>query len=358
MIPSFEVFFFPVLNILGDGKPWHRDALRDACAKYMGFSEEDLQERVNSGLKLKITDRLHWSTFYLIKAGLLMRVDKATEQITEAGKELLAQGIDSLNRQYLREHYQAYRYFEQETREASKRRELMKRANKLKANAQKQSKKAVNESNDLVADTSTEIVKEKEVVLYKKTAKMQVQTVETRLSAIHQEVEDLTNGLIDELKGIVSSFDKQEFKNLLLELFPKMGYSSQWEDCALKAKMEHAVNLSGFLNFDELGLNKIFVIAHNNPDEEISSLDVQSFIGTLTSLAISHGLYITTSTFSAEAIEWQLMSSSTRCVLIDGVSLAKLMIKYNIGVVVRKVFEVKDVDTEYLFTHLSRSSDQ
>ena len=70
-----------------------RGDLRIACEKYMGFTEEELQERINSGKKYKIVDRLQWATYYLLKAGLLARPDHATDQITEQGKFLVDSGV-------------------------------------------------------------------------------------------------------------------------------------------------------------------------------------------------------------------------------------------------------------------------
>lgn len=93
MIPSFEEFLFPVLFVLMDGKPQHRDDLRESCVKYMGFSEEELRERINSGKKYKIVDRLQWATYYLQKAGLVFRPDHATDQITAEGKALIESGV-------------------------------------------------------------------------------------------------------------------------------------------------------------------------------------------------------------------------------------------------------------------------
>lgn len=48
-------------------------------------------------------------------------------------------------------------------------------------------------------------------------------------------------------------------------------------------------------------------------------------------------------------------ADAVRCILIGGEMLAKLMIKFNVGVVTRNVFEIKDVDQEYLFTRLTQS---
>ena len=357
MIPSFEEFLFPVLFALMDGKPLYRDDLRDACVKNMGFTEEELKERISSGKKYKIVDRLQWATYYLQKAGLVFRPSHATDQITDEGKALLETGVTNINRQYLREHFEAYRVFEKQTRDAAKRRLQEKKKELPKKGRRKTSTQKVATENN----TKEELPQPKGLfddinmnTVEKFSVEFKPSTLENTIQKISDDCERLNNELVAELKSIINEFDQESFAALLLELIPRMGYSSVFRECQLSAKMAHDVVLSGFFNIDELGLNRFFLLAHNNTEDEISLIDVQSFIGALSSIGISTGVYITTSRFSSEAMEYQT-HGAIRCILIDGEMLAKLMIKFNIGVVTRKVYEIKDVDQEYLFTRLTQS---
>ena len=349
MIPNFEAFLFPVLYLLKEGSPMKRGDLRIACEKYMGFTEEELQERINSGKKYKIVDRLQWATYYLLKAGLLARPDHATDQITEEGKFLVDSGVTEINRQYLRKHYKSFRDFEIQTRESSKQRQAEKAA-KTKSKPQR-----ISVLKEVSIYGAKKVVKvENEPIVHDIELSNAPITLDKKLSQIEEDITALTQGLINELKGIVNDFDKESFRCLLLELIPKMGYSSVFEDYDINAKMAHDIVLSGYFNIDEMGLNRFFVLAHNKTTEQISQIDVQSFIGALSSIGVNMGVYITTSAFSSEALAYQT-NGSIRCVLIDGIALAKLMAKFNIGVVTRKTFEIKDVDQEYLFTRLTQS---
>lgn len=354
MIPSFEEFLFPVLFVLMDGKPQQRDDLRDSCVKYMGFSEEELKERISSGKKYKIVDRLQWATYYLQKAGLVFRPDHATDQITAEGKALLESGVTKINRQFLRENYEAYRVFEKQTRDAAKRRLQEKKNTKQNKKAKdvnepKGTKKVIDE-NERTEQNLFDIDDRSED---KATFDFEPSMLESTINKISEDCEQLTKELISELKGIVNDFDKESLIGLLSDLLPRMGYSTNFEERSISTKMSHDIKWSGFVNIDELGINRFFVIVHNNIDEEIDLVDVQSFIGVLSSVGISTGVYITTSEFSSEALSYQT-HGAVRCILIDGEMLAKLMIKFNIGVVTRKVFEIKDVDQEYLFTRLTQ----
>lgn len=73
----------------------------------------------------------------------------------------------------------------------------------------------------------------------------------------------------------------------------------------------------------------------------------------LSTIGINMGVYITTSTFSEEAKDY-CSSGQIRIKLIDGRLLAELMIKHNLGVITRETFEVKQLDQEFLFTHLTQ----
>ena len=58
------------------------------------------------------------------------------------------------------------------------------------------------------------------------------------------------------------------------------------------------------------------------------------------------GVFITTSEFSAGAREAAL-GLDIKVVLIDGVELARLMVENNLGVSVKQVYEVKQLDSDY-----------
>lgn len=352
MIPKDEKFMYPVLCILKDGSPRHRDELRKECAKIMHLTEQDLEERISSNRKYKIVDRLQWSTNYLLRAGLVTRPQPGVEQITDAGIALLNTGITDITRQFLREHYASYALFEKETREAFKQRSKSKKDINDKDEQVMNQEDASLDNDILESVTYNDYEVEDEKPHNDEQGSLSY--IEEKESSISEEIELLREGLIEELVGIINDFDRDSFKNLLLELIPRIGYSSVFEEYNIDAKFSHDVELSGFVNIDELGLNKFFLAAHNKIEEDINLIDVQSFIGAISSLGISNGVYITTSKFSEEA---KLLKThgAVRVILLDGREIAKLMIKFNIGVKTRKTFEIKDVDQEYLFTHLTQA---
>ncbi len=58
------------------------------------------------------------------------------------------------------------------------------------------------------------------------------------------------------------------------------------------------------------------------------------------------GIFITTSTFSAEAINY-VANIDTKIVLIDEKRLVELMIDYDVGVTTVSTYQLKRVDSDY-----------
>lgn len=74
--------------------------------------------------------------------------------------------------------------------------------------------------------------------------------------------------------------------------------------------------------------------------------EIQKFVGALQGHRAQKGVFITTSRYSAEAIEYAEQIQS-KVVLIDGEQLAQLMIEHDIGVSTMNSFAVKRIDTDY-----------
>ena len=73
---------------------------------------------------------------------------------------------------------------------------------------------------------------------------------------------------------------------------------------------------------------------------------VQAFAGSLEGFKATKGVLITTSSFTSEAIGY-VSQIGKRIVLIDGSSLAKLMIKHGLGVTPTASYVLQKVDNSY-----------
>ena len=74
--------------------------------------------------------------------------------------------------------------------------------------------------------------------------------------------------------------------------------------------------------------------------------EIQKFAGSLESKRAKKGVFITTSTFTKESLEY-VDKIEKKIVLIDGKKLAELMIDYDIGVSQHKKIILKKLDSDY-----------
>ena len=104
--------------------------------------------------------------------------------------------------------------------------------------------------------------------------------------------------------------------------------------------------VDGVINQDALGIQRIYVQAKRyKSGNNISRETIQSFIGALQ--GASGGVFITTSAFTQGALDFASKHLTPKIVLIDGLQLGKLMVKYEIGVTVRRTYKLMEIDENY-----------
>ena len=94
-----------------------------------------------------------------------------------------------------------------------------------------------------------------------------------------------------------------------------------------------------------LGLDIIYLQA-KRWEGTVGRPEVQKFAGALMGNGARKGVFITTSNFTKEAGEY-VSNIDRKIILIDGETLAKLMIDYNVGVTTFATYEIKKVDLDY-----------
>jgi restriction system protein len=102
--------------------------------------------------------------------------------------------------------------------------------------------------------------------------------------------------------------------------------------------------IDGVISLDRLGLEKVYVQAKRWQGSVVGRPEVQAFYGALAGQRANKGVFITTSTFSQQAVDFA--GSVERIVLVDGSKLARLMIEHEVGVASRSV-RVPKIDSDY-----------
>jgi restriction system protein len=140
----------------------------------------------------------------------------------------------------------------------------------------------------------------------------------------------------------MSQVSPQFFETIVLDLLHKMGYGANRTDLQRVGGSGDG-GIDGIISLDRLGLEKVYVQA-KRWQNSVGRPDVQAFYGALAGQRANKGVFITTSTFTAQAVDFA--KSVERVVLVDGARMAELMIDHEVGVTLRPL-RVPKLDSDY-----------
>lgn len=299
MIPKYDEMYKALLESISDKKEYKTGKYRDKVAQLMNISDEERGILLDSGGGKKYNTTLNWTTVYLKKAKLIEAPKRGVIKITQRGLDLLATNPSVVDNNTLK-NYEEFREFLNP-----------------KENKETQNIKENNFENETPQDV-----------------------FETSFNKI--------NGILqEEILEEVMRKDPYFFENLVVKLLQKMGYGTL-RNSGVVTKKSNDEGIDGIVNQDKLGFDSIYIQAKKwDKDSTVSRPEIQKFVGALAGQGATKGLFITTARFSDGAREYSQKQHTTKIVLIDGMELAKLMIEYNLGVSVEKVYEIKKVDSDF-----------
>ncbi len=153
--------------------------------------------------------------------------------------------------------------------------------------------------------------------------------------------------LATELLAQIHAREPEFFEELVIDVFVAMGYGTRRRDLARRLGRSSDGGVDGLIWADELGLDLIYLQAKRlKPGNAVPISEVRDFAGSLDAHRASKGIFVATSHFSTQAASF-CKQVSRRVVLVDGVQLAELMIRHNIGVSVHQSYQIKRVDADY-----------
>lgn len=92
-VPKYDELYVPFLKVIADGSEYSVREIRDRIARYVGLTDEDLNEMQPSGKQATFVNRVGWARTYLGKAELIETPRKRGYiRITGEGKRLLESG--------------------------------------------------------------------------------------------------------------------------------------------------------------------------------------------------------------------------------------------------------------------------
>ena len=95
-IPTYDVLMLPVLRLCAE-KLWAMHDLVVRVADDLRLTQPEREQMIPNGTMTVITSRVHWAKTYLKQAGLVEQPKRAYVQISERGREVLAQNPSKID---------------------------------------------------------------------------------------------------------------------------------------------------------------------------------------------------------------------------------------------------------------------
>jgi len=296
-IPDYQSIMLPLLTFAGDKQEHSLRETIEALADEFGLTDEERRELLPSGQQATFDNRVGWARTYLKKAGLLISTRRGYYQIAERGVEVLKQKPPEITASFLKQFP-----------------EFVEFQRPQKDRAGKAAEPDVGET----------------------------QTPEEEIEVAYQRVRQ---GLAAELLQTVKSCSPAFFERLVIDLLVKMGYGGTKRDAGQAIGRSGDGGIDGIIKEDRLGLDIVYIQA-KRWDNTVGRPEIQKFAGALQGQRARKGIFITTSDFSRAAQEYVSLIDS-KIVLMNGDTLAQLMIDYNIGVAAIGAYELKRIDSDY-----------
>lgn len=296
-IPDYQTIMLPLLKVTADGDEHFLHDVIEALAEDFGLSEEERREMLPSGQQGIFRNRVGWALTYIKKAALLEATRRGYFRITDRGKDVLSHSPAKIDAKFLKQ-FPEFIEFKQRRKEKPDKPEI--------------------------------------------TPKPDIETPEEALEDAYQKLrEGLAADVLQNIKECSPAF----FERLVVDLLVKMGYGGSRKEAGQAIGQIRDGGIDGIIKEDKLGLDIIYIQA-KRWEATVGRPEIQKFAGALQGQRARRGIFITTSNFSRDALDY-VKNIDTKIILIDGERLAELMIDHNVGVSPLASYEIKKIDTDY-----------
>ena len=302
MIPQFEEIRLQALRELSSGAVMRTKELRDPLAKYFQLTEDEINAWYPSGNGNIFLDRISWALSYLFIAGLVEKPKRGDYKISLKGLEMLSNSTDEQITIYVK--------------------------------------------NAVLANSSKKIVKSKGC---DPMANKSVSEEHTPQENLDNSYNNIKKSISSEILATILSKKPYEFERLVVKLLQMMGYGGEVKNSGIVTKLTNDGGIDGIIKEDILGFNHISIQAkryaeHNN----VGRKEIQSFVGAVAGTSSKKGVFITTSDYTKEAIDYvESLNGSPTIILINGQLLTEYMYDCGLGLQTEKVLKVMKMDMDY-----------
>jgi restriction system protein len=309
-IPDYESAMLPLLQLSADGAEHRfRDAI-EQLAIHFGLSDAERAEMLPSGTAPLFDNRVGWARTYLKQAGLVDAPKRGIFSITDRGIAVLARAPSRIDT-HLLDQFEEFRAFRTRRRDG---------ASGAPSPPSEAASNGVPPDEQLQSD----------------------QTPEDLLASAYRSLRrNLEVDLMEQVQATSPAF----FERLVIDVLVAMGYGGSRQDAGRAIGKSGDGGIDGIIKEDKLGLDVIYVQA-KRWEGTVGRPEIQKFAGALQGQRASKGVFITTSKYTKDAVEYAGIIN-TKIILVDGEQLASLMIDHNVGVSTIGMYELKRLDNDY-----------
>ena len=299
-IPKYDEMYRAFLDCLADGQLHRSKEVKDTVAGVFSVSKKERAEMLPSGKQPLFDNRIGWTRTYLKKAGLVQSPSRGIYVITPAGKQVLNENPHKIDNLYL-QRFESFRKFISTDGE----------------------------------DSGT-------------PAPVEKVSGKTPQDILDEAFQQINTTLADDLLSEIMKQPPVFFEHLVVKLLTRMGYGGSIENAGTVIGQTGDEGIDGIIREDKLDFSLIYNQAKRwDCDNTVGRPEIQKFVGALAGQGASKGLFITTAKFTKEARQYAEKQHTTKVVLVDGTTLAKLMIEYDLGVSTEATYEIKRIDSDF-----------
>ena len=303
-IPDYQTVMLPLLRAAKDGEVRVGDVVATLSDEF-DLTAEEREQSLPSGRQKLMYNRIQWAKTYLREAGLLEATRRAHFKITDRGKQALAEDLERIDNNYLSQ-FEEFVAFKQRSKPV--------------------------DANDRAAPAPAPTIIDED------------RTPDEVMREAHQRIEE---ALRREILDRILANDPAFFEQLVVDLLVAMGYGGPVTEAGKRLGRSGDDGVDGVIDQDALGLDRVYVQAKRyGPGNNVGAPQVREFSGSLGLHKATKGLFVTTSSFTRDAVE-TADNVPNKIVLIDGDQLAGLMIRYNVGARTEETLALKKIDEDF-----------
>jgi len=303
-VPTYDQFIEPILRVLvANPEGAQAGKVQEAAAQALGLSEAQRQETITSG-QATYKNRAGWAHDRLKRAGYSSSAKRGYWKLSEAGLAFAQANPAPLSPEQIE--YLAVNFMSVKLRTAP-------------------DAASLDDAEDTLAPADQ--------------ANVATSSPQERLE---QALLELRTSVAGDLLENLLQASPTRFEHIVLDVLHRLGYGAN-RQALQQVGGSGDGGIDGVISLDALGLEKVYVQA-KRWQGTVGRPDLQAFYGALAGQKAKRGVFITTSGFTAQAVDFA--RSVEGLVLVDGKRLVNLMLDHEVGVS-SQLYKVPRFDSDY-----------